>query len=163
MLGGDKALSAQRGDVSLLGGYAIPDARLIGVACVENHDTFIGQNQKSGIVMVVGLKTTAYQNFFPFVFDEVHLGSFDVAMHIDIAYIGGVDVATGTFVVQGARVGKPAPCSLIGHHVRRCGWAGCRFTVLELIGRFGIMACELPVCSAIMASLFGTDTGTDQQ
>ena len=114
----DEFLLTELRDVARLHRHAIPDLRLVGMAGVENHDTLVGQHDERGVVVVVGLEHRAYQHLRATVVAEIYLRSLHIAMNIDVTDVAGVDGATCVLVVDGARVGKPAPGALVGHGVR---------------------------------------------
>ena len=62
--------------------------------------------------MVIGLEETSDKHLRALARQEVHLRGSDVAMHIYIPDVGGVDAAIGVLIVQGAWVSEPAPCAL---------------------------------------------------
>ena len=67
--------------------------------------------------MVVGLEEGAHEHVGLAVFQPVVLRGLDVAMHVDVAYVGGIDGSVLILIVQGAGVGKPAPDSLVSHDI----------------------------------------------
>lgn len=67
--------------------------------------------------MVIRLKPGANQNLHLFVFQEIVLHSFNIAMHIDIAYIGFPNILLDVFVMDGTWVCKPAPCASLAHNM----------------------------------------------
>ena len=87
------------------------------MAGVEYHDTLVGQNHKGWVVVVVGLEIGADEHVGLPSCKPVVLCGLHIAVHINITDVGGVDGLAFVFVVEGAWVSKPAPCSLICHDV----------------------------------------------
>ena len=121
VLRGQRFLRTQSGNVARLQRHAVPNFWLVGVPGIENHDALVGQHQKRRVVMVVGLKAGAHQHVGLPPARPVVLRGLDVAVHVNIAYVRGVDGAGAVLVVQRPRVGKPAPGALIGHYARSGG------------------------------------------
>jgi len=114
---GQAFLLAQGGDVARLLRDAVPDTGLVGVTGVENHDALVGQHHKRRVVVVVGLEVATNEHVGLAMLHPVILSGFHVAMHVNIANIGGIDGSAGILIVQGTRIGKPAPCTFVGHDV----------------------------------------------
>ena len=118
-------LFAQRRDVARPLRYAVPDFRFVGVARVEDHDAFVGQHQKRRVVVVVGLEVGTHQHVGLPAPEPVVLRGHDVAVYVDVADVRSINLHRGrrgdgghrVVVVQGSRVGKPAPGTLACHHV----------------------------------------------
>ena len=113
---GEVFLLAQGGDVAGLAGDAVPYLGLVGVARVEDHHALVRQHDERRVVVVVGLEVAADEYLRLATRQPVVLCSLHVAMHVDVAEIGGVDGAGSVLVVERARVGKPAPGSFVGHN-----------------------------------------------
>ena len=118
---GETLLVAKGGDVAGPARDAVPDAGLIGVARVEDHHALVGQHDEGGVVVVVGLEIAADEHVGLAARRPVILRGLDIAVHVDVAQVGGIDGAGGVLVVHGTRVGKPAPCTLVADEVAAKG------------------------------------------
>ena len=87
------------------------------MTCVENHHTLIGQDKEGGIVMVIGLEIGTNQHICLTMLHPVVLCGFHIAMHINITDIGRINRTVLILVMQGTRVGKPAPCTFLSNEV----------------------------------------------
>ena len=89
------------------------------MAGVENHHTAVGQHQERGVIVVVGLEVGAHQHVGLPAQQPVVLRGLHVAMHVDVAYIGGIHrplCPIRILIMQCPGVGKPAPGTLLRHH-----------------------------------------------
>lgn len=91
---------------------------------VEHHHPAVGYNQECRAVVVVGLEAGAHEHFGGAVAVEIVLRGLDVAVGIDVAYVGHVGATIGCVVMHSPRVGEPAPRALAdlsgGKHPRCC-------------------------------------------
>jgi hypothetical protein len=86
-------------DVARFTGYTVVETGLVGMPCIENHDSFIGQYQEGGVIVIIGLEPGADQYLTPPVMQMIDLYGLDIALHIDITDIGTVDSAALIFIV----------------------------------------------------------------
>ena len=110
----DFPLFAQRRNVAGGMRYAVIEARLIRMARIEYHDTFVRQYQKRRVVMVVRLEVRTYQHLRPPPLQKIILHSLHSPMHVDITDITAVYRAAFILIMQRTRVGKPTPCAFVG-------------------------------------------------
>jgi len=67
--------------------------------------------------VVIGLEIGTDEHFVVDAGQKVVLGRLDVPMNVDVGQIRAVDGARRIFVMQGARVGVPAPSAFFGDQV----------------------------------------------
>lgn len=72
---------------------------------VKYHHPVIGQHKESGVIVVIGLKPGADEHFY-LSFYKIILHGFDIAVHVNVAHVGFVDVLPGIFMPDGPRIDR---------------------------------------------------------
>ena len=84
---------------------------------IENHDSLIGQHDEGRIIVIIGLEVRTDEHIGLAMVQPVVLGGLHIAMHINIANIGGIDSTCLVFIMQSAGIGKPAPGAFLGYDI----------------------------------------------
>ena len=97
------------------------------MACVENHDAFVRQSEKSRVVVVIRLEDAAHQHVTPLVVHKIHLRCLDGSVYVDVTDVSSVDTPVSTCVMHGTWVSKPTPCALVRYDISTiCDLRLCR-------------------------------------